>query len=186
MSSPTLINKTIPENLLREPLEYLFADHVRLHAFCQAIGEVAVELESGPLSAPEQTDNLRAILNYLRDELPRHIADEEIDIIPRLKLRAKPEDHIEQILDQIRHEHSKDESLTDTLIDELDRLAKGVMPENTQGLIHVARHFAETHCRHLRWENDTLLPLARKRLTREDQKQIGRTMARRRGVPFPD
>ena len=171
---------------MREPLEYLFADHVRLQTFCQAIGQLAEDLDDDPKAVVEKADTLEVILSYLRDELPRHIADEEIDIIPLLKMRAWPEDNFDKIIGQIGKEHAEDEERTETLVQELEIIERGKRLEDPKLLVKTARQFAEGHCHHLRWENSTLLPLARKRLTDEDQKQIGRTMAKRRGVPYPD
>lgn len=180
------MTEPIPENLLREPLEYLFADHVRLQSFCEALGTFAENLDGNEPLESDADVTLETILAYLRDELPRHIADEELDVIPRLKLRAEPEDGLGRIIEHIDNDHAEEEDLTEILVRELGNFAEGAQPRDPKALAGVARHFAQSHCNHLKWENTVLLPLARKRLTVDDQAQIGRTMAKRRGIPYPD
>ena len=60
------------------------------------------------------------------------------------------------------------------------------MPSNRQVFVHEARTFGVLQRRHLAWENGTILPLARKRLNKHDLAELGRKMAARRGLSFPD
>lgn len=64
-------------------------------------------------------------------------------------------------------------------------LAGGIRPEYVDYFCTLARGFARSQRRHLGWENGTVLPLAEKRLTDEDQAAPGRSMAKRRGLIFP-
>jgi hemerythrin-like domain-containing protein len=43
----------------------------------------------------------------------------------------------------------------------------------------------ETQRRHIVWENNIILPLARRRFSVEDMEEIGRDMAARRGLEYP-
>ena len=45
--------------------------------------------------------------------------------------------------------------------------------------------FAETQRRHLAWENAVVVSRARKYLTKADQAELGRRMAKRRGLELP-
>ena len=187
MADTNPLTEKIPYNLFREPLEYLFADHVRQTAICALIYELSDTLES---RTPEDTlseetrQKVEQVTHYLDEELPLHIADEELDILPSLRARVRPEDGMDQILEQLGEEHSQDEKLSEELVSALKSALRAPASAPTQ-ITDIAGRFAEAHCGHMKWENEVLLPLARKRLTPEDQKQIGRTMAGRRNVPYP-
>ena len=58
--------------------------------------------------------------------------------------------------------------------------AAGRQPADAVEFGHAARAFSVFQRRHLAWENGTVLPLARKRLTAADQADMGRRMADRR------
>ncbi len=63
--------------------------------------------------------------------------------------------------------------------------AASVLGRRTR-LLSNLRGFAATQQRHLEWEDRVVLPLAQKRLSAEDLEQIGRNMAARRGLSYPD
>jgi len=48
-----------------------------------------------------------------------------------------------------------------------------------------AARFVETQRRHIIWENNIVLPLARRRLNADDRAVMGRNMAARRKIEFP-
>ncbi len=66
------------------------------------------------------------------------------------------------------------------LLEPLRPIANGGEPADREAFPHDARAFAIFQRRHLGWENGTVLPLARKRLTDADQAELGRRMAARR------
>ena len=180
--------ESIPQNLLREPLEYLFADHMRQTTICALIYELSEYLDSrrpGEAIAPETRLKIEHALHYLNEDLALHIADEEMDILPRLRARGRPEDGIAAILREMSTQHARDENLSEKLVAALKTVLSAPDISLPEKISAAAGAFAESHCGHMKWENDVLLPLARKRLTPDDQAQIGRTMARRRGVPYP-
>ena len=57
----------------------------------------------------------------------------------------------------------------------------GVMLVLATPLARDAMAFATLQRRHLAWENGTILPLARQRLSAEDKAELGRRMTARRG-----
>ena len=183
------LSEKIPYNLFREPLDYLFADHVRQTSICALIYEMSSDLDlhsQGEQLPDAVSDKIKKIIHYLGMELPLHIADEELDILPSLRNRALPEDGMDEILKQLGAEHAIDEELSDdlsrVLISALDHPAS----ISEINVADIAGRFAEAHCGHMKWENAIFLPLARKRLTQEDLKVIGQKMANRRNVPYPD
>jgi len=171
----------IPENLFRAPIDYLYAEHFRQQIVCNLLDEIAL----GPARREAQGQAAR-VLSYLEHDLPHHIADEEKDLLPFLRERCRPADRAERVLRLLSEEHSRDQDLSDDLCAGLRALAAGNAPAREDAFLRAATAFAELQRRHLAWEDELILPLARKRLTAEDLKTIGQRMAERRGVDYPD
>ncbi len=181
-----LVLELIPENLLREPIEYIFADHYRMRQIIATMDRFLVE---GIYAQPPTNDDLIADMTvieaYLRNELPPHIADEEEDLFPCLERRSPGDNETKQILATLHQEHEEDFALLPPLIDgHADLLAGRPVAERELFETSVVR-FVETQRRHVIWENNIVLPLARRRLSAEDMEKIGRDMAARRGLEYP-
>lgn len=171
----------IPENLLREPIDYLYADHFRQQSVCGFLECVALD----PAMASAQP-LAREVLAYLEQELPRHVADEEEDLFPLLLQRCSAEDRIQRVQHLLGEEHRREDGLSATVIEGLRSIAAGHPPDRPGLFQRAAAAMAEGRRRHLAWENEFLLPLARERLMEEDLEAMGRSMAERRGADYPD
>jgi hemerythrin-like domain-containing protein len=68
----------------------------------------------------------------------------------------------------------------------LRQIAAGKEASNPGAFVRAATTFAEALRRHLAWEEERLFPIARKRLSRQDLEAIGRAMAARRGIAYPE
>ncbi len=160
-----------------DPLERLAQAHAFHAGVCDMLEQIADSL-------PDEVDPLqcRQALTCLQLELPLHHKDEEVGLFPLLEKRAKPKDKIGEHLAQLSLEHATDESFADELSHELESLSLGERPHNPNMLGYMLRGFFEGYRRHLHWENTVLLPLARKRLTREDLYALAATMRRHRSA----
>jgi hemerythrin-like domain-containing protein len=87
---------------------------------------------------------------------------------------------IEEAFAQLRREHTEDERVASLVISGLEQLADGKQPEDEAEFANAAHAFAEAQRRHVAFENSSILPLARTRLTRKDLARLGRRMAARR------
>ena len=172
--------EAIPENLLREPIDYLYADHFRQRVICKLLDDIAYDPE-----APEVARLATTVVDYLEQDLPRHVADEEQDLFPLLRDRCEPRDSIDSVLAQLSEEHAKDEGLCATLLAGLHSLASGETPGEEAVFLSAVASFAESQRRHIAWEERIILPLARKRLSDADLLAMGRNMAARRDLAFP-
>jgi hemerythrin-like domain-containing protein len=173
--------EAIPENLFREPIDYLYADHFRQRVVCKFLDDIAQDPEAGRV--PELAV---IVLDYLMQDLPQHIADEEKDLFPRLRTRCKPEDQVERVLLLLSEEHARDQDVLLALPAGLRSLIAGRPLQRPELFVQAASTFAECQRRHLAWEEGVILPLARKRLGPEDLAGLGRSMAARRGVTYPE
>lgn len=171
----------IPDNVLLEPLEYIFADHCRQADLCEALKSFATNYSG---AAPNQ-DMAAVILRCLDVDLSLHIADEELDLFPRLSNRALAEDNFAELLRMLDQEHERDGVLVDEVRAGFACIADGGTLDNPDQFRRAVMTLAATHLSHLNWENSVVLPLARKRLTAEDLDAMGRTMAARRSIAYP-
>ncbi len=164
------------DNALRwDPIDVLDNEHADHHRLCD-------ELETVADGLPDEIDpNLCAsIIKTLRFDVPVHHRDEEDVLFPMLASRALPEDGIADILQQLNLEHAADESFATELIDHLELMAAGGRPDNPNMVGYMLRGFFEGYRRHLVWEQSVILPLARRRLSHEDMKQLADRMIERR------
>ncbi len=168
-----------PEAFLR-PLDFLRDQHERQRALCDRIDEIAGRLEVGDVA-----EHAGPLLAFLTEELALHYADEERDLFPMLDRRCHREDEFWRIAAELRREHALDGDLVEFIVADLRVLAGGHQLHNPVRLFMNLRAFTEMQRRHLAWENAVVLPLAERRLRREDLEEIGRGMAARRGLAYP-
>ncbi len=171
----------IPDNLLLEPLEYIFADHCRQKDLCRALKVLVKQSETSDVA----TDTATTILQCLQHDLALHIADEEHDLFPRLRKRAKPADKIDDTLRLLGTEHERDRGLVEIVTVGLKQIAHGKPIGNAAGFRTAAEMLAEIHLSHLNWENTVVLELARLRLNDADRREMAQSMAARRGIDLP-
>jgi len=169
-----------PVDLLRTPLDYIFADHFRQRSLCRILGELAG-------AAAFDRAMARAALDFLRTDFSLHVLDEEKDLFPLLRKRRQRQDRIGDILARLGSEHSADaldaEQIVAALAGAIDDAAPRPLDEAARALMV---RLAANERRHLTAENAIVLPLARARLTIGDLETLGRHMAARRGVRYPE
>jgi len=173
--------EAIPENLFREPVDYLYADHFRQRVLCKRLDEIA-----GDPDGPEVPRLAAMLMDYLEHDLPQHMADEEHELFPRLRVRCRPADNLDRTSALLAEEHRRDADLSAEIIAGLRRLKAGKRLVDERDFTRLAATFAESQRRHLAWEEALILSLARRRLKAEDLREIGRAMAQRRGAAYPE
>lgn len=171
----------IPDNVLLEPVDYLFADHCRQADMCEALRCFVDHYFDAPSDPALAAD----ILSCLDNELNLHIEDEEQDLFPRLRACSKPEDHFPELLRLIGREHDRDQSLASEVRAGLSDVVHNRPLADPDRFCRAATALAASHVSHLEWENAVVLPLARKRLSAQDLEDMGRAMAFRRSITYP-
>lgn len=166
----------LPENLFRQPIDYLLADHHRQTKLCDLLDTIRADPDSDELQ-----HNRKAILDYLAVELPRHMADEE-DLFASIVENCAAGDTVGALIELLRDEHARNGDLLGAT---KEALASMESLEVGEGLPPDVAVFAETKRRHIRLENELLLPLARVWLNPDALRALGERMASRRGVPYP-
>jgi hemerythrin-like domain-containing protein len=166
----------IPPALLREPLEFLFAEHYRHRQMCRALEQLAALSEFAGVS-------MRSVERFLSHDLVLHVKDEEEDFFPLLRQRCEPEDDIDAVLDQLSEEHRADERYARAAQVALSvSLANGVAISQTRGGADALLRLAAQERRHLALENAVVMPIARIRLAERDLQHLSSRFAARHGV----
>lgn len=174
--SPSPGIEPLPPELIHEPLNWLFAEHYRHRQLCQLIervGNATVLLG----------DEAHEILDFLRQDMPLHVIDEEDDLFPLLRRRCQPADELDGVLGALSAEHHDDLDRARALIATLERaLADGQAPGHDRETRRLFTDFAQHERRHIALENAVVLPIARLRLTTADLRSLTIRLAARRGV----
>ena len=162
-------------------VDHLLACHHRIRHFTG----VATALAEAPSAPPDEVASAAAgVLRYFSEALPKHSADEDASIAPRLAPRA--DDTVRAALTAMEEQH---EALHRTL-DRACDLWAAVAEDPTKlaalapDLARVAADLAAQWDVHLALEEATIFPAARALLTRDEEAEIqGEMIARRRGDP---
>lgn len=162
-----------------DPLGLLAACHQRIARHCDTLKRLPAHLEThgADRSAREAA---QAILRYFREAGPKHHADEETDLFPRLRQclgRPGCPPQLEGWLRRLEAEHRAQDEAWGALAPALDVLARGRRPATLP-----TEPFLALYRRHLALENDRILPLAGRLLAAETLAAMGRAMAARRGL----
>ncbi len=164
----------------RAPLDILAAEHARQLAICDVLDRW--------VRNPRHTDQaeLKAVHDYLVRDLPLHIDDEDWDLFPMLKSRVPQGDDVDDIFKQLHAEHETDRELQAELVRNLEHVINHEAFDDPVSFFTNVVAFSQTQRRHLAWENAVVMTRARKHLTEEDCTELGRRMAARRGIDFPE
>ena len=159
--------------LLKNPLDFIAEDHLRLRAMCAELDRLA---QTTTIEGPA----ISGVIEYLEHELPLLLADEDDDLMPRILSRAEPEDELPKLAKRLEKEHSK---IADHLKAVTSGLAGLALATSKSDKLRTSMcDLADAARRHLILENAVLLPLAKARLTEEDLHALRSAMLKRRGL----
>ncbi|MFZ5617639.1 MAG: hemerythrin domain-containing protein [Pseudomonadota bacterium] len=162
--------------LLSAPIDFLYAEHLRQRQAAKIIALIA----DGVINRR----TICATIEFIRNDLPMHILDEETSLFPILRRRCPPDDKIDELLSLLAADHRDDERISEEVVAILRKLASGESANDADQ--SVLRRFADHVRHHLALENGVLIPIARARLNDEMLSVITQSMiARRRSVPRP-
>ena len=173
-----------PDHGFDEPLGLLSDCHRRIEHFLQVLTAVADQAGGGALT-PSYRTALEGALKYFATAAPKHTADEEASLFPRLRGTDDPAAvRALALVERLEHDHEEAQRHHDA-VDALvrrwlqdDRLA----PEETAELrAHLGRLQA-LYREHIDVEDNELFPAAARLLDADQLQQIGREMAKRRGI----
>lgn len=172
------------ESDFTDPIGMLSDCHRRIERFLETLIAIAQEAQGQPLET-EQRSALETSLRYFREAAPRHTADEEESLFPRLRRVNSPEaqaalarvDSLEQDHEQAERKHSEVERLGQEWLSR-GQLAAGQVAR----LQELLAELSVLYQRHIRIEDTEVFPSAKRLLSADERTLIGAEMAARRGV----
>lgn len=172
------------ESDFTDPIGLLGDCHRRIERFLGVI--VAVEEQAGGAELDaEQRRALDTALRYFQQAAPRHVADEEESLFPRLRQSGSA-----AAIETLRR-LEQDHQAIEPWHAELDRLGRKWLADGRIDLVaarrfqNLARRLQEVYEPHIAVEDGELFPQARQALDVEQLREIGEEMAARRGVTQP-
>lgn len=172
------------ESDFTDPIGMLGDCHRRIERFLNVLATLALQEKGGPL-IEQQRAALDASLRYFREAAPKHTADEEESLFPRL--RQMDNAGLEAILAQI-DALERDHESAERAHHEVDRLgrqwlANGRLPlEDAERLSVLLDQLTALYRRHIGVEDTEIFPFAANVLAPSERKSVGVEMAARRGV----
>lgn len=163
-----------------DPLGLLSDCHRRIESFLEIIERVASQ---GSELDEESATALSAALRYFREAAPKHVADEERSLFPRLRSIDSVEVHRAMAeVERLEADHAR----ADGLHQEADDIGRAwieerrISPERWARLRSLAAELRTLYGRHIRVEDELIFPMAQRLLTPEVRLSIGQEMAARR------
>jgi hemerythrin-like domain-containing protein len=170
-----------PESNFADPIGLLTDCHRRIERFLSVLVRLGGE---GELT-PEKRVSLETALRYFREAAPKHTADEEESLFPRLRSLEMPE--VKAMLGKLDALETDHERATQAHT-EMDRLgqqwlaAGRLSPRESEQFAALATELAVLYRQHIAAEEDELFPLAAAALQRPEREEVGKEMAARRGL----
>lgn len=173
-----------PESSFADPIGLLGDCHRRLEQFLSVLVRVAADAHGGALS-DDQRIAWNTSLRYFREAAPKHTADEEESLFPRLRGFDRPELRaLLQRVDTLEEEHV----CAGRAHDEVDVLGRlwlehgSLPPEQTARLSILLSQLSELYRGHIAMEEGEVFPLAAAVLSAPERRAIGAEMSLRRGL----
>lgn len=180
----TVVIGAKPESGFQDPIGLLTDCHRRIEGFLSVLLRVGLEARGGALT-PQQRDGLETALGYFRLSAPRHTADEEESLFPRLRSLDRPE--IRDVLARIET-LEQDHDRADAGHAEIERLGRkwldsgSLAPGDAARFSKVLGELAALYKQHIAVEESELFPVAANVLDSADREAVGNEMAERRGL----
>ena len=169
-----------------DPIGLLTDCHRRIEKFLDVLLTVTQKRRGSQLK-DEHREAFEVALRYFRESAPKHSADEEESLFPRVLTRAGTQfSLISNAIEALNAEHR----LFAGIHEEVDRLGRCWLdddfpePHETNRLITIIQDLKEVYQQHIAIEEHDIFPFARKILSTEDLRSIGNEMAVRRNLPI--
>jgi len=165
-----------------QPIELMMDCHRRIEHFLGVLQKVAARYPDQPLDS-QGREALETTLNYFRSAAPRHTADEEQSLFPRMRRLDRPQ--VKQAMaeiDRLESDHRKAEA-AHARLDELGRqwLDDGTLTgESLAEFRGLLDELATAYGEHIPIEDESVFVLAKRTLSDEQLQAVGQEMKQRR------
>ena len=172
------------ESTFADPMGLLTDCHRRIERFLAVLVQLSAQAQGGLLSG-EQRTALETALRYFREAAPKHTADEEETLFPRLRALDRPEVRaVLEKVDALEDDHARAERIHA----EVDRLGQAwlasgsLAPAQAARLAELVNGLTDLYRGHIAVEERDLFPAAAAVLEGHERVAMGREMAARRGL----
>lgn len=163
------------------PLAMLSACHRRIERRLEQLPSIAERLaEPDPERHADALRVLSEVCRHFATAGAHHTDDEELTLFPLL--RANSDAGLHELLDVLEKDHEVIDAMHVELEALAERLQAGVTSADVQALQLLAVDLKVHYDRHIRQEDEHILPVASTRLTPDQLAHLGFEMRRRRGV----
>jgi len=173
-----------PESDFTDPIGMLGDCHRRIVRFLHVLVQLAAQKQDGPLTSEERT-LLSTSLRYFREAAPKHTADEEESLFPRLRrLDTADVDPMLARIESLEQDHE----CADRNHAEIDRLGQSwladgqLSDQDASQFRNLADQLEKLYRHHIGVEDNEVFPFAASILAPEEQQAIGNEMAARREI----
>ncbi len=172
------------ESDFTDPIGMLGDCHRRIERFLSVLKKLACERQGAALSEQEQ-NAMSASLRYFREAAPKHTADEEESLFPRMRAADPAAARLLfGRIDALESDHRTAVKLHSE-VDVLGEmwLSRGKLaPDEASHFAALLEQLATLYERHIALEDTEVFPSAAKLLSPADRQVIGTEMAARRGL----
>jgi len=172
------------ESNFSEPIGMLEDCHKRIQYFLRTLVRLAEAGQQRDLKEDERAA-LQTALRYFREAAPKHTADEEESLFPRLRRIDSPQ--VQEIfakVDRLQSDHrhaDEQHSAVDAIGSRW--LAAGYLdPREGARFAALLGDLSELYREHIPLEEKEIFPVAKNVLSAPAQESMGQEMAQRRGV----
>lgn len=173
-----------PAGDFSNPIELLSDCHRRIERFLGVLATVARQARGDPMTQQQRDEWVRA-LDYFRNAAPRHTADEEESLFPRLRQIDLPQIREALVkMQQLESDHVQAAEWHDQ-VEQLGRrwLANGRLTrEEVAAISDALARLSDLYEGHIALEDQSVFPLAAAVLPRSEKAGMGIEMAQRRGL----
>jgi hemerythrin-like domain-containing protein len=173
-----------PESDFTNPIGMLGDCHRRIVRFLHVLVQLAAQKQDGPLTSEEGT-LLSTSLRYFREAAPKHTADEEESLFPRLRrLDTADVDPCSRGSSHSSRTTSAQIAYTSKSTGSVDRgsLTGSFRIRTPRNFRSLADQLERLYRHHIGVEDNEVFPFAARVLAPEEQQAIGNEMAARRGI----
>lgn len=175
------LNVNSPIHDFDEPLGLLSDCHRRIEHFLAVLIRVAQEFGDRALTA-EAANAIRVCRRYFTLAAPRHTADEEESLFPRMRAAADALGESYEALDRLEADHEEAQDLharVDGLLEQW--LSEGLLPATQlRELLAMLEKLQALYLEHIGIEDREIFPVAADLLSAEQLADVGREMQDRR------
>lgn len=170
------------ENGFDRPIALMKDCHRRMERFLGVL-EALAALPAGTRLEAGQQESLQRAVDYFESAAPRHVADEEQSLFPRMRQYPQCKEALGE-LDHLEDDHCRAQSLhaTCNAIGRFWMELSSLSEAQHQRFAASVSELAEMYRSHIAIEDSRVFPLADSVLSENEKAEIGQEMADRRGL----